>query len=153
MICRSPTSGNLPVLLLVKLSRVSCYYRTVSLFARLSGFFDAFSLARTGNGLTAATLLREEFEMMRASPQRVELCEWIAHCFYQLGQFEEAGSWFETAGQLLLSEPTTPVEVKALNAVGEYEKALECYQHASDEDAVTECSTMLHEIRRACASA
>ncbi|MDA4127981.1 MAG: hypothetical protein OK422_00720 [Thaumarchaeota archaeon] len=114
---------------------------------------DAFSLARSGNTFTAATLLKEEFEIMRSSPQRVDLCEWIAHCFYQLEQFDEAGTWYETAGQLLLGEPSTPLQLKALNAVVEYEKALECYRNASDEDAVTECSSMLNEIRKACASA
>ncbi len=114
---------------------------------------DAFLLSRTGSYRIASYLLREEFEVMRSSPQRVDLCEWIAHCFYQLDQFGEAGSWYETAGQLILSEPAIPLQIKALTALKEYESACECYEQTRDEDAITECSEMLHQLRRACASA
>jgi tetratricopeptide (TPR) repeat protein len=114
---------------------------------------DALSLARTGNYGTAAYLLKEEFEIMRSSPQRVDLCEWIAHCFYQLERFGEAGNWYEAAGQLILVEQSTPLQLKALTALPEYERALECYEQTGDEDTITECSEMLHELRRACAPA
>lgn len=101
----------------------------------------------------AATILREEFEIMRRSPRRIDLCEWLARCFYQLEQFDEAGGWYEAAGQLILAEPTTPLQLKALNAAPEYEKALECYAQAGDEDTITECSQMLRDLKKACASA
>ncbi len=114
---------------------------------------EALSLARTSDSGTAAYLLREEFEIMRSSPQRVDLCEWIAHCFYQLERFGEAGSWYEAAGQLILAEPSTPLQIRALTALTEYERAWECYKQTGDEDTITECSEMLHGLRRACAPA
>ena len=114
---------------------------------------DAFLLARAGNYGIASYLLREEFELMRSSPQRMDLCEWIAHCYYQLEQFGEAGTWYETAGQLILAEPSIPLQIKALTALNLYESALECYEQTRDEDIITECSEMLHQLRRACASA
>ena len=114
---------------------------------------DIFMIARRGDHRTAAYLLREEFEEMRSSPQRVDLCEWIARCFYQLEQFGEAGNWYEAAGQLILAEPSVPLQIKALTALKPYESALECYEQVQDQDTITECSEMLHQLRKACASA
>ena len=110
-------------------------------------------MARKGNYHAAAYLLREEFESLRHSPQQVDLCEWVAHCFAQLEDFGQAGAWYEAAGQLILAEMASPLPVKALSAVGEYEKALDCYQRSENEDAVSECSTMLHQLKKACAPA
>lgn len=106
---------------------------------------------RSGN--PAVYLLREEFEKFAASPQKLDVCESIAHWFYQLEQFEDAGNWFETAGRLILSEPSSPLTLKALSALGEYERALDCYRREEDEEKFTECSTLIRELKRACASA
>ncbi len=111
---------------------------------------EEFRLDRMKSGNPAVYLLKEEFENFLSSPQRVELCDWIARCFRQLEQFHEAGSWYETAGQLILAEPSTPTAVKALCALDEYEKALDCYQRENDEDSISECSTLLRDLRKAC---
>jgi tetratricopeptide (TPR) repeat protein len=106
---------------------------------------------KSGNPLLY--ILREEFESFSSSPKRVEVCESIARCFHQLGQYDEAAHWYETAGRLVLSEAATSMTFRALSALAPYEQALECYREGDDEDKVTECSTMLNELRRACASA
>jgi hypothetical protein len=52
-----------------------------------------------------------------------------------------------------MSEASTPPELKALAALGEYEKALECYRSNGDDGKFAECSTLIGELRRASASA
>ena len=96
--------------------------------------------------------LKEQFEKFAASPQKVDVCESIATCFYQLEQYEDAASWYETAGRLILSEPSATPALKALSALGEYERALECFKRSDDEDKLTECSSLIRELKRACAS-
>lgn len=106
---------------------------------------------RSGNA--AVYQLREQFENFQSAPQKVEACESIAHCLFQLEQYEDAANWYETAGRLILSEPSATPALKAMSALGEYEKALECYRKDEDDDRFTECSTLIRELKRACASA
>jgi len=119
----------------------------------LSDFDRDFRVEKMRSGNPEVYLLKEEFQSLLTTPRRVDLCDWIARCFVNLEQFAEAGHWYQTAGQLILSEPTTPTVVKALAAVPEFERALECYEMSTDADTVEECSTMLAELRKACASA
>ena len=116
-------------------------------------FSERFSLEKMRSGNAALYQLREQFESFASSPQKVDVCESIAHCFYQLEQYEDAASWYETAGRLILSEPSATPALKALSALGEYEKALDCYRRDEDEDQLTECSSLIRELKRACASA
>lgn len=106
---------------------------------------------RSGN--PALYLLKEQFERFSTSPEKVGACLEIARCFYQLEQYEDAANWYETAGKLILSEPSLTPALKALNALEEYEKALECHSRGGDEDGFTECSSLIRELKRACASA
>ncbi len=116
-------------------------------------FAEGFSVERMRSGNAAVYVLKEQFEKFSTSPQKLDACESIATCFYQLEQYEDAGGWFETAGRLILAEPTVAPALKALNALGDYEKALDCYRRGDDEEKFTECSTLLGELRRASASA
>jgi tetratricopeptide (TPR) repeat protein len=104
------------------------------------------------SGNAALYLLREQFERFASSPQRLDICESIAHCFYQLEQYDDAGAWYETTGKLILSQTAAPATIKAMSALGEYEKALDCYRRNDDDERFTECSEMVNELRRACAS-
>ena len=106
---------------------------------------------RSGNA--AVYLLKEHFERFASAPQRVDTCEGIATCFYQLEQYEEAASWYETAGRLILAEPTGTPATKAMSALDEFEKALDCHGKDGDDEKFTEISQMVRELRRACASA
>ena len=106
---------------------------------------------RSGNA--AVYILRDQFEKFSSSPQKVEACESIATCFFQLEQFEDAAGWYETAGRLILSEPSLTPAIKAMNALDDYEKARECYRKGDDEDKFTECSSLIRDLKRACASA
>jgi tetratricopeptide (TPR) repeat protein len=114
---------------------------------------DDFRVERMRSGNPAVYILKDQFEKFPSSPQKVDVCESIAGCFYQLEQYEDAAGWYETAGRLILSEPSTTPALKALNALADYEKALECYRRQDDEERFSECSTLIHELRRACASA
>jgi hypothetical protein len=106
---------------------------------------------RSGNA--AFYLLKEEFENFLTSPHRVDVCDGIANYFYQLDQYGEAGNWYETAGKLILAEPSSPTTVRALTALVEYEKALDCYRKNGDDEALDSCSSFIKELERACASA
>jgi len=116
-------------------------------------FSEGFGVGKMRSGNAAVYLLKEQFEKFSSSPQKVDACESIATCFYQLEQYDDAAGWYETAGRLILSEPTVTPALKALNALGDYEKALDCYGKGDDEESFTECSTLIRELKRACASA
>lgn len=120
---------------------------------RLRDFSDAFRVDKMRSGNAAVYQLKEQFESFSSSPQKVEACESIAHCFYQLEQYEDAAGWYETAGRLILSEPSATPALKALSALTEYEKALECYRKNDDEERFTECSSLIRQLAHACASA
>ncbi len=119
----------------------------------MGDFSDVFRVDKMRSGNPAVYLLKEQFEKFAASPQKMDICESIAHCFYQLEQYEDAANWYETAGRLILSEPSLTPPLKALSALGEYERALECYRRDEDDEKFTECSTLIGELKRACASA
>ena len=119
----------------------------------MKDFSDRFGLDKMRSGNAAVYELKEEFEKFSSSVQKVSVCESIARCFYQLEQYEDAANWYETAGKLILSEPSSTPTLKALSALDEYEKALECHRRGSDDERFTECSTLIRRLRRACASA
>ncbi len=116
-------------------------------------FSEAFRVDKMRSGNAAIYILREQFENFQSSLEKVGACESIAVCFYNLEQFEDAATWYETAGRLILSEPSTTPAIKAMNALGDYEYALECYRKGEDDEKFTECSTLIRELKRACASA
>lgn len=119
----------------------------------MSDFSESFRFEKMRSGNAAVYLLKEQFERFASSPQRVDVCESIAHCFYQLEQYGDAANWYETAGKMVLSEPTAPPTLRALDALVEYEKALDCYRRDEDDESFTECSEMIRTLKRACASA
>jgi len=116
-------------------------------------FAESFGIDKMRSGNAAVYLLKEQFEKFSSSPQKVEACESIATCFFQLEQYDDAAGWYETAGRLILAEPSATPALKALSALGDYEKALDCYRKGDDEEKLTECSTLIRELKRACASA
>jgi len=118
----------------------------------MGDFADAFRLEKMRSGNAAVYQLREQFERFASSPQKVDVCESIAVCFYQLEQYGDAGNWYEATGKIILSQPTSPSTVRALDALDEYEKALDCYKKNDDDEKFTECSDMIRQLRRICAS-
>jgi tetratricopeptide (TPR) repeat protein len=116
-------------------------------------FSESFRLDRMRSGNAAVYVLMEQFEKFTSSPQKVDVCESIARCFYQLEQYEEAAGWYVAAGRLILSEPSVTPALKALTALGDYERALDCYRESDDEEGFSECSDLIRELGRACASA
>ena len=119
----------------------------------MADFSESFTLEKMRSGNPALYQLREHFERFASTPRSVDVCESIAHCFYQLEQYGDAADWYQAAAKMILSVPTSPTAVRAMDALGEYEKALECYSRGSDDEGFTECSQMIRELRRVCASA
>ncbi|MDG6981784.1 MAG: hypothetical protein JRN51_11830 [Nitrososphaerota archaeon] len=119
----------------------------------MQDFSERFSVEKMRSGNAAVYVLKEQFEKFSTSPHKVDACESIASCFYQLEQYGDAAGWYETAGRLILSEPSVTPQIKAMNALGDYESALDCYRKEDDEERFTECSTLIRELKRACASA
>ena len=116
-------------------------------------FSEGFSVEKMRSGNAAVYVLKEQFERFSSSPQKVDACESIATCFYQLEEYSDAAGWYETAARLIMSEPSVTPALKALNALGDYEKALDCYRRGEDEEKFTEISGLISELNRACASA
>ena len=113
------------------------------------GVAEAFDLARGGNRELAARILRQEFEKLQSPNQKVELCEWIANCFEDLHDFDQAADWYEMAAALSLSQTGSPL-INAIMATREYEKAVECYDlrvKDGDEDATESIQKCLEMIR------
>lgn len=108
---------------------------------------EAFDLARIGRGEVAANALKQELIRLQSSDQKVELCEWIATCFENLRDYEQAAEWYEMAGALALSETGSPI-INALTALNEYEKALGCRELGEDQDSVDECTGVIRELKR-----
>lgn len=119
----------------------------------MKDFAESFSVDNMRSGNAAVYTLKEQFEKFSSSPQKVDACESIATCFFQLEQYDDAAGWYETAGKLILSEPTVTPALKAMNALADYEKALDCYKRGEDDEKFTEVSTLIRELKRACASA
>ena len=109
---------------------------------------EAFDLARSGNRKAAANALKQEFQRLQSSDQKVELCEWIADCFQNLHDYEQAAEWYEMAGALSLSETGSPL-ANALAAITEYERALTCRERGEDPESIEECLLVLRDLRRA----
>jgi tetratricopeptide (TPR) repeat protein len=118
----------------------------------MADFSDSFRLDKMRSGNAAVYILREQFERFASSPQRLDVCESIAHCFYQLEQYDDAAKWYETTGRLILSQPALPPAVRAMDALSEYEKALECYRHNDNDERFTECSEIISHLKRSFAS-
>ena len=116
-------------------------------------FADSFGVGKMRSGNAAVYALKEQFEKFSSSPHKVEACESIATCLYQLEQYDDAAGWYETAGRLILAEAATSPALKAMSALGDYERALDCYRKGDDDEKLTECSTLIRELKRACASA
>jgi tetratricopeptide (TPR) repeat protein len=108
---------------------------------------EAFDLARSGNKQAAANALKQEFQRLQSPDQKVELCEWIASCFENLRDYEQAAEWYEMAGALSLSETGSPL-ANALMAIKEYERALTCRERGDDPEQIEECLRMIRDLRR-----
>jgi tetratricopeptide (TPR) repeat protein len=107
---------------------------------------EAFDLARTGNREAATSALKQEFQRLQSPEQRVELCEWIANCFENLSDYEQAAEWYELAGALSLSETGSPL-ANALMALNEYERALECRERGQDGEQIEACERIIKDLR------
>jgi hypothetical protein len=98
-------------------------------------------------------IVQEEVTRVQPSPRTIEMCESVAASLDRLGEFGQAGNWYEIAGKLILSEVGHAPTVRALRALPEYERALECYNRTSDDELITGCMSTIFDLKRACASA
>jgi hypothetical protein len=108
---------------------------------------EAFDLARAGNRDLAVHMIKQEFQKLQASDQKVELCKWIASCFENLQDYAQAAEWYEMAGVLSLSETGSPL-INSLMALREYERALDCHERSGDEEGVQNCLEVIRDLNR-----
>jgi tetratricopeptide (TPR) repeat protein len=113
---------------------------------------EVFDLARSGERDTAVSVLKQEFQRLQSSEHKVKLCEWIASCFENLNDYEQAAEWYEMAGLLSLSEVGSTL-INALTALEQYEKALSCHEQGEDEEAIQKCLQIIEELKHSYAAA
>lgn len=109
---------------------------------------EVFDLARSGEREAAASVLKEEFQRLQSSEQKVQLCEWIASCFENLNDYSQAAEWYEMAGLLSLSETGSDL-INALMALEQYEKALGCHEQGDDAESAEKCLQIIRELSHA----
>jgi tetratricopeptide (TPR) repeat protein len=119
----------------------------------LPDFSRAFRVDKMRSGIAAIYQLKEEFETFTSAPQKLDSCESIARCLFQLEQYGDAAEWYEAAGRIIMSEPSTTPAWRAFIALGEYESALECYRRGRDTSGYEECSVVIGTLRKASAPA
>ena len=119
----------------------------------MKDFSAAFHLQKMNSGNPVVYLLREQFGSIVGSPHKADACDKIAGSLRQLGQVGEAAKWYEAAGLLMYERSELRPELRALSAVEEYEKALECHVQEGDAEAEANCSNLLKSLRRICAPA
>ena len=116
-------------------------------------FSAAFHLQKMTSGNPVVYLLREQFGSIASSSHKADACDGIAGSLRQLGQVVEAAKWYEAAALLMYNRSELRPELRALYAVEEYEKALECHLQGGDNDALADCSDLVKLMRRICAPA
>jgi len=119
----------------------------------LSDFASAFHVQKMKSGNPVVYLLREQFGSFAGSPHKADACDSIAGSLREIGQAEEAAKWYEVAGALTYGRAELRPELRAMYAVEEYEKALECHAEAGDAEAVADCRELLRGLRKVCARA
>jgi tetratricopeptide (TPR) repeat protein len=112
---------------------------------------EVFDLARSGERDTAVSVLKQEFQRLQSSEQKVQLCEWIASCFENLNDYGQAAEWYEMAGLLSLSETGSSL-INALMALEQYEKALVCHEQGEDDESVQKCLEIIDELKHSYAA-
>jgi tetratricopeptide (TPR) repeat protein len=116
-------------------------------------FSDILERGRLGSGNEVAEILRHEFEKLQSPARRIDLCEWLAEWFERLEDHAQAGNWYEMAGDFILAQFGTSPGAAAVSALPEYERALDCYERADEDDGTKRCGQILVELRRLFASA
>ena len=116
-------------------------------------FASAFHVQKMKSGNPVVYLLREQFGSFAGSPHKADACDHIAGSLRELGQASEAAMWYEVSGALMCERAELNPQLRAMYALEEYEKALECHKEARDADSVADCSEIIVGLRKACAPA
>ena len=88
----------------------------------------AFALTEVGKLERATDALREEFKTLQNPTQTASVCEWIASCYSQIGNDEEAGNWYACAAELVYSDESVPSVKRAPLALHLYEMAMHYFE-------------------------
>lgn len=107
-----------------------------------------FSSMRSGN--PAVELLKYEFQLIMTNNLSLENISSVAQYLAEIGQFEEAGEWYEAAGTICISSSTSPLLYRALSANTFYTRALECFSLSNDLTSVERVSNILLELSKLC---
>jgi hypothetical protein len=119
----------------------------------LYDFASAFHVQKMRSGNPVVYLLREQFGSFAGSPHKADACDGIAGSLREIGQAAEAAAWYETSAALMCARIELGPEIRAMYAMEEYEKAMECHTEAGDLEAAADCLEILADLRKACAPA
>lgn len=116
-------------------------------------FSASFHLDRMKSENPLVHMLRDEYSNFVSSPQKADACDRFADSLRQLGRPGEAAMWYEAAGSLICGRTELRPEIRAVFAIEEYERALECHLLEGDIDAEADLIGLLKGLRKECAPA
>ena len=116
-------------------------------------FSASFHLEKMKSGNPLVYILREEYGSFVGSPHKADACDRIANSLRELGQPGEAAMWYEAAGSLMYGRAELRPELRAMYAMEEYERALECHLLEDDREAEVGLVSLLKGLRKVCAPA
>jgi len=93
----------------------------------------ALALEQAGDYRSALKSLMSILDDVEASSEWDGVCEWIAGDYEKLGENDQAGFWYETAGQLALASDSSPVPRRVSQALEFVQRASECYSRCGGE--------------------
>jgi tetratricopeptide (TPR) repeat protein len=103
---------------------------------------QAIECLKLGNYLEAAEILKRRISQGNLnSESKFQLCEWVAECYKNSGDYEEAGKWFEEAAKVAIGNNSVPSKkARYIIATQEFQKALDCYMNTSDHNLIRRAS-------------
>jgi hypothetical protein len=113
----------------------------------------AFALQQMGDYEQTAVTLRGLLDNVEASSEWVDVCEWIAICCEKMNEPEDAASWYESAGQMILAEGSVPFLRRIPEALYFFSKATECYLRGGKEKLAFRTRAIEQKLQQACAPA
>jgi tetratricopeptide (TPR) repeat protein len=108
------------------------------------------SLLSGRSGNPSFELLKHEFYVLMTTNLSVDsLCS-VAKYLAELGQYDEAGVWFETAASLVVINNNNPIFYKASSALEIYSKALECFSISNNLESYEKVLSIICQLEKLC---
>ena len=113
---------------------------------------EVFDLARSGERATAVNVLKQEFQRLQSSDQKVQLCEWIAELLREPERLRAGRRVVRDGRAPFVSQRRGRELINALMALEQYERALACHEQGEDEESIQKCLQVIDELKHAYAA-